>query len=35
MASGKGRNFLRSEAVAKSKFYMNFTNKILNNTIEY
>ena len=35
MASGMGRNFLRSEAVAKSKFYMNFTNKILNNTIEY
>ena len=29
------RNFQRSEAVAKSKFYMNFTNKILNSTIEY
>ena len=35
MASGMGRNFQRSEAVAKSKFYMNFTNKILNSTIEY
>ena len=27
------RKLMKSETVAKSKFYLNFTNEVLNNTI--
>ena len=34
MASGIRRNFKRSEAVAKSEFYVNSTYKVLHNTLD-